>query len=658
MLYRKWLAGVLLAGICSCAAPALASTAGTVDLEPFLKQDQYERVKISPDGAYFAVTMPLEDRTALVIVRRADGTPTSKIMGEADSVVDDFWWANNERVVVSMASRYGSRDTPSVRGELHAVNADGKNIKLLASPYGVNTNPGISSTYRSEFEAAVFMLDTLRAEPNKVLVSAMPVSSSDPYVRIEKLDIYTRKRDLLATAPVRRASFVADTGGEVRFAHGADTDNVAKLYYRERSGEKWRLVNDEGVTDRREFPLGFNADGSLAYLQAERDEGPDAIVTWNPATGEYREVLRDAVADPYQILYDLDGHTPIGASYMTDRVHNRFFDEGHPTARFYRSLEKAFRGDAIRMTSATADGKEVLLYAWSDRNNGDYFLFNTQTRQADRLFSRREWFMPDAMPASRQVTFKARDGMTLHGYLTEPRGAPAGPKPMVLLPHGGPYGVFDGWSFDDDAQILAAAGYAVLRVNYRGSGNYGRAFLQAGNQEWGGRMQDDLTDATRWAVREGVADASRICIYGASYGGYAALMGVAREPDLYRCAVGYVGVYDLPMMHRDASGRSRSGRTWALEWMGDRNALAARSPVNLADRIKAPVFLAAGGKDDRAPIEHSERMEKALKKAQVPVETLYYPNEGHGFYTAEHRREYYTRLLAFLSRHLGGATAR
>ncbi len=342
---------------------------------------------------------------------------------------------------------------------------------------------------------------------------------------------------------------------------------------------------------------------------------------------------------------------------MTDRVRNRFFDEAAPTARLYRSLEKALGGDAVRITSTTADGGEVLLYVWSDRNNGDYFLFDTRAKRAERLFSRREWFAPADVPPTRQVDFNARDGMQLHGYLTEPREPSTAPRPMVLLPHGGPYGVFDGWEFDDDAQILAAAGYAVLRVNYRGSGNYGNEYRKAGLQEWGGRMQDDLADATRWAVAQGIADASRICIHGASYGGYAALMGVAKEPDLYRCAAGYVGVYDLPLMHRDASSRSRSGRTWALEWMGDRNLLYARSPVNLADRIKAPVFLAAGGKDERAPIEHSERMEKALRKAGVPVETLYYPNEGHGFYTIEHRREYYTRLLAFLSRHLGGATA-
>jgi len=628
-----------------------------IDIAPYLKQDTFERVKISPDGAHYAVTMPLEDRTALVVIRRSDMQPTTKITGNKDSAVDDFWWASHERVVVSMAQKYGTRDQPVAIGELHAVNADGKRARLLASPYGVDDDPGNKATYRSQLDNAVYMLDPLVDDPQNILVYSMPLGS-DPYIHIDKLDVNTRRRSRVADAPVRRASFVADAKGQVRFAHGADVDNVAKLFYRDGGTWKWRLVNDENTSGHREYPLGMNADGTLAYLQVERQSGPDAIVSWDPASGRYTELLRDAVVDPYRTLYDLDGRTPIGASFMTDRVRNRFFDENAPTARFYRSLEKAFGTDAVRMTSATADGRLVLLYVWSDRNNGDYFLFDTVAKKAERVFSRREWFAPGGVSPSRYLTLKARDGMTLHGYLTEPLAKADGPRPMVVLPHGGPFGIFDEWEFDDDAQMLAAAGYAVLRVNYRGSGNYGRAYLQAGVQEWGGRMQDDLTDATRWAIAEGIADQSRICIYGASYGGYAALMGAAREPDLYRCAVGYVGVYDLEMMHRETSSRSRSGKTWALEWMGARNTLGTRSPTQLADRIQVPVFLAAGGRDERAPIAHSERMEKALKKAGVPVETLYFPNEGHGFYTEAHRREYYTRLLAFLGRHLGGATAK
>jgi dipeptidyl aminopeptidase/acylaminoacyl peptidase len=204
--------------------------------------------------------------------------------------------------------------------------------------------------------------------------------------------------------------------------------------------------------------------------------------------------------------------------------------------------------------------------------------------------------------------------------------------------------------------MLSQAGYSVLRVNFRGSGNYGRAFMHAGGLEWGRKMQDDLTDATKWAVEQGIADANRICLYGASYGGYAALMGAAREPSLYRCAAGYVGVYDMDEFHEDDSDYSRSRESWVLDWLGEAESMREISPVALASNIKVPVFLAAGGTDRRVPIVHSKRMEKALKKAGTPVESLYFDTEGHGFYTEPHRREYYTRLLAFLSRHLGGST--
>ncbi len=631
--------------------------ADALDLTPFVQQDVYEWVKISPDGKHFAVTKPLEDRTALLILRREDHAFTAKIMGGPDSVVDDFWWANDERVVVSLSRKRGSRDEPVSIGELYAVNVDGKYSMLLASPYGVREHAGLVTEISNTLEQSVYMLDPLAADPRNVLVSAVPVAN-DPFVRIEKLDIYNRNRVRIAEVPVRRASFVSDQSGEVRFAVGANTDNISKLYYREARGEQWRLINDAGTSGQRRFPLGFSADGRLAYLQVEQPTGPDSIVSWDPATGKETELLRDTVVDPYQILYDMDGKTPIGASFMHERISNRFFDEAARTPRLYRSLEKVFVHDAVRMTSATSDGRYVLLFVWGDRNNGDYFLFDTEQKKADRIFSRREWFVPQQVPPSRLVSFRARDGMQLHGYLTEPLTTANRPRPMVLLPHGGPFTVFDQWRFDDDTQLLAAAGYAVLRVNYRGSGNYGRAYTDAGSREWGARMQDDLADATQWAVKEGIADRDRICIYGASYGGYAALMGVARDPALYRCAAGYVGVYDLELMHRDTSQGSGSGRTWATDWLGDRRELGASSPVNLADRINVPVFLAAGGKDERAPIEHSKRMERALKRAGVPVETLYYPNEGHGFYTEPHRREYYARLLGFLSQHLGGATAK
>ncbi|MDR6990515.1 dipeptidyl aminopeptidase/acylaminoacyl peptidase [Luteimonas sp. 3794] len=637
-----------------CVVPmVVGAQPPAVDLAPYLRQPQFQRVKISPDGAYYAVITALEDRTALAVVRASDHTPTAKVVGKRDSVVEDFWWANDERILVALASKRGSRDEPTSIGELHAVNADGRHPRLLASPYGAR-GP-LDTSIQLLLEPSVYLFDTLPGDRRKVLVSAVP-QTSDPNVRVERLDIYTGRRDPVATVPVRRAQFLADAQGRVRFASGANADNVQKLFYREDDASPWRLVDATASQTRNAYALGFSEDGRLAYLQVEQPDGPDAIVAWDPATDRYTELLRDTTVDPYRILYALDGRTPIGASFMRDRVHNRFFDEAHPTARLYRSLEPAFNGDAIHITSTSADGRQALVLLWSDRNSGDYILFDTVAKTGSRIFAQREWFHPADMLGSREVAFTARDGRQIHGYLTQPRDA-TGPVPLVVVPHGGPFGVFDHWAFDDDSQLLAAAGYAVLRVNYRGSGNYGRAHLDAGAQEWGGAMQDDLTDATRWAVETGVAQENRICIYGASYGAYAALMGAAREPDLYRCAVGYVGVYDLERLHRDQSAGSRSGRTWAGEWMGARNTLAARSPITLAERIRIPVFLAAGGQDLRAPLVHSQRMERALERSGAAVETLYYPNEGHGFYTEPHRREFYTRLLAFLSTHLGGAVA-
>ncbi|MCA1714799.1 MAG: S9 family peptidase, partial [Gammaproteobacteria bacterium] len=473
--------------------------------------------------------------------------------------------------------------------------------------------------------------------------------------RVEKMDVYSGRRTPVVRVPVRRARFVTDNNGVVRFAIGADTDNSVKLYYRAGDGSDWKLINDEASSGRIEAALGFSADNRTAYLQVEHANGPDAIVAMDVASGTRKEILRDNDTDPYGIIYQPGTSVPVGAVFMDGKPRTEFFDKANPTARLYRSLEAAFAGEAPVITSSSVDGKLTLVQTDSDRNPGDFYVFDTIAKKADHLIARRDWFDPEKMAATRPISFDARDGMRIHGYLTLPPGSDGKRLPMVVNPHGGPFTDFDTWGFGSEPQLLAAAGYAVLQVNFRGSPGYGRAFSQAGAREWGGKMQDDLTDATRWAIQQGIADGGRICIYGASYGAYASLMGVAKEPALYKCAVGYVGVYDLPTMYTHGdTPQSGSGKTYLREWLGERETLAAVSPNRIADRIKVPVFLAAGGEDERAPIEHSKMMERALIKAGVPVETLYYDTEGHGFYQEKHRREYYTRLLAFLARHIGG----
>ena len=637
---------------CGWALLALILVAGTadaqVDLGRYLKRDPFGTIKISPTGEYYAATVPLEDRTILAVMRRSDKQVTAKVGGERHSVVSDFEWANPERVVVSMAERFGSEDQPHPTGELYAVNADGSKRQMIFGRFGLNGGEA-----RQE---AAFLIDTLRGDDRGVLISAFMVGA-DPKTRVERLDIYNGRRSASADAPVRRARFVADASGEVRFAVGAGYDNVSKLYYRARRGDEWRLINDEAQSGVTAWPLGFTADGGKAYLQRENKQGPDEILEYDTTSGSMTPKLRDQVVDPYLIVADPATDAPQGALFMHAGMRSAFFDEGSAIARRQRMLEKAFPGHAVTVTSATDDGKLLIVATWNQRNPGDFYLFDTRTHQANLVFSRREWFDPARTAPTRLVELRSRDGLPLYGYLTTPPGEQESPRPLVVVPHGGPYGVYDEWEFNDEAQLLAEAGYAVLRINYRGSGNYGRAFMHAGAREWGGKMQDDVTDATRWAIEQKIADPDSICIFGASYGGYAALMGAVREPGMYRCAVGYVGVYDLELMHKQTSRASKSRHAWTNDWVGSRGSLASVSPSRLAAAVKVPVLLAAGGEDEIAPIAHSKRMEKALREAGATVETLYFDTEGHGFYTEPHRREFYTRLLDFLARHLGGQRA-
>ena len=240
-----------------------------------------------------------------------------------------------------------------------------------------------------------------------------------------------------------------------------------------------------------------------------------------------------------------------------------------------------------------------------------------------------------------------------------PARAAGGKAPLVLLPHGGPHGPYDSWFFDEDAQFLASRGYAVLQVNFRGSGGRGVNFQEAGYRQWGGKIVDDLVDATRWAIAQGEVDGNRVCAYGASFGGYASMMLAAREPELYKCAVGYVGVYDLKLLAKPNNDRRDNSRASTFrKFVGDDRAeLDRNSPVTLAAKIKAPVFLVHGGNDKRAPVEHAHAMRAALTAAGRPPEWFLAPNEGHGFYDTANRTAFYEKLEAFLGRHIGKEAA-
>lgn len=653
LLLAGALAGSLVAAV-PLRAAGPAADAASVDVSAYTRDDAIGELKLSPDGRFYAATLPGEGRSVLAIVRREDNHALAMFSLGKNTYVHDFDWVNPTRVVISMAEKIGLLDQPRLTGNLYAIDADGGDPEILVGQ-DVQVMSAGSRLRRKETEhVAAFLLDDLPDDDRNVLIEVSGFSG-DSFSRVEKMDVYSGRRTRVSGGPVTNASFTTDGEGVVRFVAGRDSKNTNKLYYRAGEDADWALMNDESATGLVEWPLGFSADGAVAYLQAQKPGGPDAIVAYDTATGKRTEVFRDDDTDPMATIRGPRG-VPIGVLLPDGRTRSVFFDPESKDARLVRSLEQAFEGSTVRVTSRTTDGRLVVVEVDNDRNPGDFYIYDTEAKKAAYMISRRDWLDPTAMAAMRPIALQARDGLPLHGYLTVPPGSDGKGIPLVVLPHGGPFNVADTWGFDPTVQMLAAAGYGVLQVNFRGSANHGRDFAEAGAQEWGRAMQDDITDATRWAIAEGIADPGRICIFGASYGGYAALMGVAREPALYQCAIGYVGVYDLPLMYGQGDIRElQSGMAFLRDWLGARDGLAAVSPVHLADRIEVPVFLAAGGEDERAPIEHSRRMERALREAGVPVETLYYDTEGHGFHVDAHRVEFNQRVLAFLGRHLGAA---
>ncbi|MCE3004982.1 MAG: S9 family peptidase [Xanthomonadaceae bacterium] len=642
----------LLIAAALCAAPGAAMADASMD--QFLRHDQFVDVKLSPDGKYIAASMMTSaDAGVLVILDRATLKPTGTMRLRGRTFVNDFDWANNERIVLTIAESQGSETNPAATGEIYATNWDGTRQELLIGPRAGNDG---RPTRRPRGIEGASIIDTLPNDDKNILVNVYPVGNDEgTYPKVERLNIYTGNRSVLSRAPVLNAQFLTDGRQQVRFAWagGVATGSTAKLYYRKDNDAEWKLVNDESASGVAIWPTAFTADFKQAYLVADEKEGPDTVYLWDPETDTRTKVARDDNVDPLGVLSNRLG-VGYGVVFMDGEPRIENFDKTSPDAITLSTLLNSFPDRWVTITSYTADGKELTFRTWSDKDPGTYYLLD-RDRKATYMLGVRDWIDKDKMADKQPIQFKARDGLTIHGYLTVPPGSDGKNLPMIVNVHGGPFGPYDSWGFDWEVQLLASRGYAVLQPNFRGSGNYGRQFTKLGYQQWGGTMQDDVTDATLWAIEQGIADKDRICIYGGSYGGYAAGMGIAKEPDLYRCAVGYVGVYDLGMLYtRGDIGQRDSGERFLAEAVGGgRENLNSRSPNKLVDRIKAPILLVAGGEDFRAPPEHSEVFHKSLQRAGKTSELMIDDDEGHGFYKLDSRQAFYGRMLAWFDRYIG-----
>jgi dipeptidyl aminopeptidase/acylaminoacyl peptidase len=652
------------------SSPWRADAGGEIPAEVFFQHPVYLDAKISPTGQYLAVTKPHEGQTILTIVDWKKREVTGTIhFNDRNEHVHRFWWASDRRVVFTTAIQTGSVDYPRLTGDIYAMDVDGSNQRLL---YG----------WRIRDKSYQTILDPLPEDPKHILVLLRPsrlVRRESTRPQVEKVDVYggvrpqdtdsytttgtridPKKRDVLERSPISNGWLATDHTGQVRIATGVVDGNVA-LYCRRGEGHPWQDLSERfgrHVLGARGdiTPLHFNRENTKLYVLREVEGATRRLELLDPETASVEPIFEVEGFDiaGEDLIWDHRGEEVVGVSYISDLPHLQQIDPKDPSTRLARALSKAHPNHWVSVTSSTRSGSHALAYVGSDRYPGAFFLYDMEAKTADRLFDRRPAIDPEQMLPMHPISLRARDETPLHGYLTLPRGGAAANLPMIVLVHGGPHGVRDWFGFDPEVQFFASRGYAVLQVNYRGSDGYGHDFESAGFRQWGRAMQDDVTDATHWAIQEGVADPERICIYGASYGAYSALMGVIREPELYRCAAAYAGVYDLGMMFEkgDIVKFLPGGEEYLEMVLGrDEAVLDANSPVERVDEIQVPLFLAHGKEDERAPYAHYKRLTKKLKKAKKPFVSFVKSGEGHGFWNVDARVELYTKMLAFFDEH-------
>ncbi len=625
------------------------STAEPVPLAEFVKQPAYSNIKISPTGAYLAATVRNDDgESSLVVLDIKDNQITAIARGFGRDFITNFIWANDERVVAWVGRKFGSRDAPSGTDNIVAMNWDGSKKKWIYGR-GANKNLSFDRSYR-----VAQLLHRLPENKKHVLVAVNDYSKANgSFTEALKLNIYSGRTSRVTRAPMRGAGLTADNDGNVRFSAGVDSDNENALTVHRRDGKRWSLVGQYKSKEGTLTPVGFTPDNSHVYMLDDRETDTTSLYLFDPETGHQDLLYGHGVVDIEDLEQAPDGKL-IGVYTEPDYPDFEILYPDHEISQWLQATQVALRGYRVTPTSATEDGRLAIIRADSDRLPARYYLLKTDTMELSQIVSVLPGIDENRMRGTDAYKLEVRDGTTVYAYLTQPDDT-EGPFPMVVMPHGGPHGVRDYWRYNPDVQMLASRGYAVLQINFRGSGGYGRSFLHEGYGKWGTLMQDDVTDATQWAIKQGLADPNRVCIYGASYGGYAAMMGGIREPDLYKCVIAYVGVYDLELMFEKGDiPRREAGIEFLKQAVGtDKEDLRARSPVHNLDKLKAPVFIVHGGEDFRVDVEHAYRLRDGLKELGKPYEWMLKEKEAHGFYRPENRLELYERMLTFLDAYIG-----
>ncbi len=616
-----------------------ASNKGKVPLERFFETDTYGQPHLSPDGKHLAVIFKKEGVNHLAVLDKDMSKAEYVAKFATDQSVTSVTWVNDTRLLLTVGFVYGYLDGRVRNERPYFVDYDGKNLR----------------DFFVKESASYELVRTLPKDPEHIVMARYDWRERGRPTAV-LVNVNTGHVNTIASPYLENGTFLADEDGNVDVAVEADEKliDVTHIYYRPHHKAKWEKLDYPARSPNGAIrPIALDEGKHVLYVASSHETGRFAIYKFDLETKKKAVVSSDPKVDDSGVIME-DGRL-VGVQYDPDYNEKEILDPRSLRMQLYGDLTRSFPNSRIDSLNLTRDKSQGIFRVDSDMDPGQYYSIEVASKKIRKIGESRVQLDRQLLSPMKPVTYKARDGLEISGYLTIPKSTKGKMMPTVILPHGGPHGVRDYWGYDSEVQFLASRGYAVFQINYRGSGGYGYEFQRAGYRQWGRSMQDDLTDGTKWLIKEGYADPKRICIYGASYGGYAALMGVVREPDLYRCAVSYVGVTDLTIQ-RSSSDTSNfdAGHDYLDKALGvDEKDLKARSPVYNVEKIKVPIFLAAGKDDVRVPFANAEKMEEALRKAGKPVETLYKGSEGHGFQQDPNRFEFYYRLERFLEANIG-----
>jgi dipeptidyl aminopeptidase/acylaminoacyl peptidase len=615
----------MLAILFSCEQPV--QKAPQIPLEDFFRNPEKTAFQLSPNGEYFSYLAPWESRLN-VFVQKIGADSAVRITSETARDIAGYLWKGDNRILFL-------KDTGGDENfHLYGVNVDGTDMKGLTVFDKVRTDP----------------IDDLKETENEVIVGLNKRDPTvfDPY----RLNVITGEMTMLAENPGNIMGWMTDHEGKLRLAIASDGVNQTILYRETEEGSFSPVL----TTSFKETvnPALFTFDNKMVYALSNLGRDKSALVLFDVANGKEQEILFETQeADLEGVDYSRKDKKLLSVTWVTDKDKEHFFDPEFEAMK--KELEQKLPGYQVYMGSHNKAEDKFMIRTMSDKSRGAYYFYDKNTKSLTKLADLSPWLNEKDLSDMKPVSYTSRDGLTIHGYLTLPKGAKPKSLPVVINPHGGPW-ARDYWGFNPEVQFMANNGYAVLQMNFRGSTGYGRKFWEASFKQWGRTMQDDISDGVKWLIDQGIADPKRVAIYGGSYGGYATLAGLTLTPDLYAAGVDYVGVANMFTFMKTVPPYWKPLLDMFYEMVGnpvtDSLMLAEVSPVLHADKIKAPLFVAQGANDPRVNKDESDQMVAALKARGIDVEYMVKDNEGHGFHNEENRFDFYRGMITFLDKHL------